>query len=292
MGRRRARRTVTSTRRSPTDQLPFGSITDVAGINVGPLSADGPRVADRHHRCDCRRWRDTRRRCSGGGPGTRETDAIDPQNLVQEIHGICLTGGSAFGLAASYGLMSWLEERSLGFPIGSGEGFHLVVPGRSRCGDLRLGKRRGTAPTDLMLTSGRRRPATHAAPRPSGVPSARAPEPRPAACRVASARRPRRCGFRGSPAARAPGPTSRSPLERWRWRIQTVRSSTRSAVCRGSPAGFDCGARRPTSDARLPRRWLAQLYRVLESARVSTRRLASSRHLRASTKLRRRRWHR
>lgn len=115
-------------RATPHDQLPFGSITDVDGITVGHFQRTG------------RGWQtgttvviaesgatpgvDVR----GGGPGTRETDAIDPQNLVQEIHGICLTGGSAFGLAASDGLVAWLEERGLGFPVGTSRGTPVVVP--------------------------------------------------------------------------------------------------------------------------------------------------------------------
>src|SRR5262249_41012029 len=40
----------------------------------------------------------------GGGPGTRETDALDPRNIVPEAHAICLTGGSAYGLAAADGV--------------------------------------------------------------------------------------------------------------------------------------------------------------------------------------------
>ncbi|MGK0275825.1 MAG: L-aminopeptidase/D-esterase-like protein [Ilumatobacter sp.] len=109
-------------------ELPFGSITDVAGVTVG------------HHQRTGRGWQtgttaiiiqsgatpgvDVR----GGGPGTRETDAINPQNLIQEIHGICLTGGSAYGLAAAHGVMEWLEGRGLGFPIGHMNGSPQVVP--------------------------------------------------------------------------------------------------------------------------------------------------------------------
>ena len=55
----------------------------------------------------------------GGGPGTRETDALRPENLVEMIHAVCLTGGSAFGLAAADGVVGWLEEQGLGFPIGA-----------------------------------------------------------------------------------------------------------------------------------------------------------------------------
>ncbi len=64
----------------------------------------------------------------GGGPGTRETDALSPEHLVQEIHAVCLTGGSAFGLAAADGTMAWLEERALGFPVGPVDDPHGVVP--------------------------------------------------------------------------------------------------------------------------------------------------------------------
>lgn len=54
----------------------------------------------------------------GGGPGTRETDVLDPRNLVQRIDAVLLTGGSAFGLDAAGGVVSWLEERHRGFRLG------------------------------------------------------------------------------------------------------------------------------------------------------------------------------
>ena len=41
----------------------------------------------------------------GGGPGTRETDLLDPRNLVERVQAVLLTGGSAFGLAAADGVM-------------------------------------------------------------------------------------------------------------------------------------------------------------------------------------------
>ncbi len=53
----------------------------------------------------------------GGAPGTRETDLLDPVNLVQEAHGVLLTGGSAFGLDAAAGVMAWLEEKGVGFDV-------------------------------------------------------------------------------------------------------------------------------------------------------------------------------
>lgn len=55
----------------------------------------------------------------GGAPGTRETDALDPRNVVERIHAVVLTGGSAFGLDSAGGAMSWLEERGRGVPVGA-----------------------------------------------------------------------------------------------------------------------------------------------------------------------------
>ena len=54
----------------------------------------------------------------GFAPGTRETDLLDPVNTVQEIHGISLAGGSAFGLDVASGVVRYLEERDKGFPVG------------------------------------------------------------------------------------------------------------------------------------------------------------------------------
>jgi L-aminopeptidase/D-esterase-like protein len=54
----------------------------------------------------------------GGAPGTRETDLLAPENLVQHINAVCLSGGSAYGLAAADGVMRWLAERNRGFRVG------------------------------------------------------------------------------------------------------------------------------------------------------------------------------
>jgi L-aminopeptidase/D-esterase-like protein len=54
----------------------------------------------------------------GGGPGTRETDLLDPSTLVQQVQAVVLTGGSAYGLAAADGVMQGLEALGLGFPVG------------------------------------------------------------------------------------------------------------------------------------------------------------------------------
>ena len=55
--------------------------------------------------------------CAGGGPGTRETDLLDPHNSVERVHAVVLAGGSAFGLAAADGAMRELEARGVGFPV-------------------------------------------------------------------------------------------------------------------------------------------------------------------------------
>jgi L-aminopeptidase/D-esterase-like protein len=105
---------------------PHNALTDVAGLSVGHFQRLG------------RGWQtgttvviagegavagvDVR----GGGPGTRETDLLEPQNLVQHVHAVVLTGGSAYGLAAADGVMTWLEEHHRGYPVGVQA--HQVVP--------------------------------------------------------------------------------------------------------------------------------------------------------------------
>jgi putative pantetheine hydrolase len=59
----------------------------------------------------------------GGGPGTRETDLLDPRNLVERVQAVLLTGGSSFGLAAADGVMRRLAAMGRGFPVGA-----TVVP--------------------------------------------------------------------------------------------------------------------------------------------------------------------
>jgi len=58
----------------------------------------------------------------GGAPGTRETDLLKPMNMVQNIHSVVLSGGSAFGLEASSGVMRYLHELGIGFQAGN----HIV----------------------------------------------------------------------------------------------------------------------------------------------------------------------
>lgn len=63
----------------------------------------------------------------GSAPGTRETDLLDPSNLVEQVHAIVFSGGSAFGLDAASGVMRYLEERKVGFPFGGA--YVPIVPG-------------------------------------------------------------------------------------------------------------------------------------------------------------------
>jgi L-aminopeptidase/D-esterase-like protein len=51
----------------------------------------------------------------GGGPGTRETDLLDPQSHMQGVSAVLLTGGSAFGLAAAQGVVAWCEAKGVGY---------------------------------------------------------------------------------------------------------------------------------------------------------------------------------
>jgi len=106
-----------------------GTITDVEGILVG-----------HHHRLDPDATLGAGWACGstvvvappgtvgavdvrGGAPGTRETDLLDPSNTVRHADAVVLTGGSAYGLAAADGVMTWLEERERGVKMDGG-----VVP--------------------------------------------------------------------------------------------------------------------------------------------------------------------
>src|SRR5215211_6807527 len=93
---------------------PQGSITAVAGITVGHATNGEARTGCTVILCGTEGaicGVDVR----GAAPGTRETDLLDPSNLVERVHGILLAGGSAFGLDAASGVMKFLEERGIGF---------------------------------------------------------------------------------------------------------------------------------------------------------------------------------
>lgn len=53
----------------------------------------------------------------GGAPGTRETDLLDPTNMVDKVNAVVLSGGSAFGLDAATGAVRWLEEHDIGWDV-------------------------------------------------------------------------------------------------------------------------------------------------------------------------------
>ncbi|QUS40795.1 peptidase S58 family protein [Tardiphaga alba] len=100
-------------------------LTDIAGVRVGhaddaalasgvtAILFDKPAVAS----VDIR----------GGGPGTRDSSLLDPVNTVDAIHGLALSGGSAFGLEAGGGVQAWLAEQGRGFQIGAA--MIPIVPG-------------------------------------------------------------------------------------------------------------------------------------------------------------------
>ena len=93
---------------------PRNAITDVPGIRVGHFT-------DRKRGTGC-----TVILCEdstgaavdarGGAPGTRETDVLNPANVVRKCHAIVFSGGSAFGLASAGGVMRWCAEQGIGFP--------------------------------------------------------------------------------------------------------------------------------------------------------------------------------
>jgi putative pantetheine hydrolase len=82
----------------------------------------------------------------GGGPGTRETDLLDPVNMVSTVDAICLTGGSAFGLDAASGVMAELERRGRGFQIGAQPGNVVPIVPAAVVFDLGAGGRFGNRP--------------------------------------------------------------------------------------------------------------------------------------------------
>ncbi|HBF4286631.1 P1 family peptidase [Clostridioides difficile] len=57
----------------------------------------------------------------GSAPGTRETDLLDPVNMVQKVHAVVLAGGSAYGLESTCGVSRYLEEKGIGFDVGVGK---------------------------------------------------------------------------------------------------------------------------------------------------------------------------
>lgn len=93
------------------------AITDVRGIEVGHAQNEEALTG-----CTvilCRKGAVAGVDVRGGAPGTRETDLLDPVNLVEKVHAIVLAGGSAYGLDAASGVMRYLEEQKIGFNTGA-----------------------------------------------------------------------------------------------------------------------------------------------------------------------------
>jgi len=100
---------------------PLNAITDVPGIQVGHFTdlenLTGVTVVFPENGAVA--GVDVR----GSAPGTRETDLLNPVNLVEQVQAVVLAGGSAYGLEAAAGVMRWLEEQGRGYPVGN-----VVVP--------------------------------------------------------------------------------------------------------------------------------------------------------------------
>jgi L-aminopeptidase/D-esterase-like protein len=105
---------------------PKNLITDVTGITVGQAHDAGVRTGVTVVLPEGRAVAggDVR----GGGPGTRETDALDPANLVEAVDAVVLSGGSSYGLAAASGVVDWLGARGRGFTLGASPLVSPVVP--------------------------------------------------------------------------------------------------------------------------------------------------------------------
>ena len=94
------------------------TITDVPGLTVGHAQDDEALTG-----CTvviCRQGAVGGVDVRGSAPGTRETDLLNPLNLVEKVHGVMLAGGSAYGLDAAGGVMRYLEEQKIGFNTGAG----------------------------------------------------------------------------------------------------------------------------------------------------------------------------
>jgi L-aminopeptidase/D-esterase-like protein len=93
------------------------AITDVPGIEVGQSQDDEALTG-----CTvilCRKGAVGGVDVRGSAPGTRETDLLDPINLVNKVHAVVLAGGSAFGLDAASGVMKYLAEQNIGYGLGA-----------------------------------------------------------------------------------------------------------------------------------------------------------------------------
>ncbi len=92
------------------------SITDIKGILVGQAQNEEALTGCTVILCEGGAVGGVDER--GGAPGTRETDALHPMHLVDRVHAVLLSGGSAFGLDAASGVVKYLEEKGVGFDAG------------------------------------------------------------------------------------------------------------------------------------------------------------------------------
>ena len=106
-------------------------LTDIAGVRVG--HADDKALASGVTAVIFDRPAVAAIDIRGGGPGIREGAVLELENTVEQIHGIALAGGSAFGLEAGGGVQAWLAEQGRGFAVGSA--LVPIVPG-AICFDL------------------------------------------------------------------------------------------------------------------------------------------------------------
>ncbi len=93
------------------------AITDIPGIEVGQAQDDEALTG-----CTvilCRKGAVGGVDVRGSAPGTRETDLLNPINLVDKVHAVVLAGGSAFGLDAASGVMKYLAEQKIGYGLGA-----------------------------------------------------------------------------------------------------------------------------------------------------------------------------
>jgi L-aminopeptidase/D-esterase-like protein len=111
------------------------SITDVPGLRVGHWT--DRRAATGCTVVICEKGAVPGVDVRGAAPGTRETDLMRPGALVDSVHAILLTGGSAFGLDAATGVMRWCEEHAIGYRFG---GACVPIVGAAVLFDLGIGR--------------------------------------------------------------------------------------------------------------------------------------------------------
>lgn len=138
----------------------YNNILDVKGIKVGQaqdtegLTGCTVVICEEGATCGV----DVR----GSAPGTRETDLLDPINMIQKVHAVVLSGGSAFGLESTCGVSKYLEEHNIGFDVGVAKVpivvgavlFDLIV-GDPKCRpNIDMGYKACEAATDKELRQG------------------------------------------------------------------------------------------------------------------------------------------